>query len=129
MANLKGATISRANLSGANLREAKLRDADLRGANLRDVDLRCADLGGVIIDKYMYQITGCGSFSTTVTYDVLNNQIIWGCWKYDDGNTLENFEKMIEDVYGENGSNHNKKYYQEYVGAVKFFRAMKKLED
>ncbi len=128
-ADLSRATISRANLSKANLRDADLRDADLREADLKGIDLKGANLNGVIIDKYMYQITGCGSFSTTTTYDVVNDQVICGCWICDDGNTLENFEKMIEDVYGWNGSNPNKKYYQEYVWAVKFFRAMKKLED
>ena len=121
------ADLSRADLSGAYLREAILKDADIREANLRDVDLRGADLFGVIIDKYMYQITGCGSFNTTTTYDVRNNQVIWGCWICDDGNTLENFEKKIEDIYGENGSNHNKKYYQEYMLAINFFKETKKL--
>ena len=128
-ANLSGATISRANLSEANLREVDLRSADLREADIKGADLRGADLFGVIIDKYMYQITGCGSFNTTTTYDVKNNQVIWGCWICDDGNTLENFEKKIENVYGENGSNPNKKYYQEYIAAINFFKATKKLED
>lgn len=128
-ANLRGATISRANLSDANLREVDLRSADLREADIKGADLRGADLFGVIIDKYMYQITGCGSFNTTTTYDVRNNQVIWGCWICDDGNTLENFEKKIEDVYGENGSNPNKKYYQEYIVVINFFKATKKLED
>ena len=98
--------------------------ADINGA-----DLRGADLFGVIIDKYMYQITGCGSFNTTTTYDVRNNQVIWGCWVCHDGNTLENFEKMIKDIYGENGEKPNKKYYQEYMLAIDFFKATKKLED
>ena len=32
-------------------------------------------------------------------------------------------------VYGENGRSHNKKYYQGYMGAICFFRAMEKSED
>lgn len=127
-ADLSRATISRANISEANLRDVDLRSADLREADINGADLRGADLLGVIIDKYMYQITGCGSFNTTTTYDVRNNQVIWGCWICNDGNTLENFEKKIEDMYGENGSNHNKKYYQEYMFAIDFFKATKKLE-
>ena len=129
VADLRGATISRANLSKANLRYADLRDVDLRETDLMDADLRGADLRGVIIDKYMYQITGCGSFNTTTTYDVRNNQVIWGCWICDDGNTLENYGKKIEDIYGENGEKPNKKYYQEYMLAINFFKATKKLED
>ena len=128
-ADLSRATISRANLSKANLRDADLRDVDLRETDLMDADLRGADLRGVIIDKYMYQITGCGSFNTTTTYDVRNNQVIWGCWICDYGNTLENFKKKIEDIYGENGEKPNKKYYQEYMLAINFFKATKKLED
>ena len=128
-ADLSRATISRANLSEANLIDADLRNADLREADIKGADLRGADLFGVIIDKYMYQITSCGSFNTTTTYDVRNNQVIWGCWVCNDGNTLENFEKKIEDIYGENGSNPNKKYYQEYMGAICFFKAMEKSED
>ena len=127
-ADLSRATISRANISEANLRDVDLRSADLREADINGADLRGADLLGVIIDKYMYQITGCGSFNTTTTYDVRNNQVIWGCWICNDGNTLENFEKKIEDMYGENGSNHNKKYYQEYMLVINFFKATKKLE-
>ena len=126
-ADLSRATISRANLSEVNLIEADLRNADLREADIKGADLRGADLFGVIIDKYMYQITGCGSFNTTTTYDVRNNQVIWGCWVCNDGNTLENFEKKIEDIYGENGSNPNKKYYQEYMLAINFFKETKKL--
>lgn len=128
-ADLSRATISRANLSKANLRDADLRDADLREADLKGIDLKGANLNGVIIGKYMYQITGCGSFSTTTTYDVVNDQVICGCWICHDGNTLENFEKMIEDVYGESGEKPNKKYYQEYMLAINFFKATKKLED
>ena len=128
-ADLSGVDLSVADLRGANLREANLKDADLREADINGADLRGAYLFGVIIDKYMYQITGCGSFYTTTTYDVRNNQVIWGCWICNDGNTLENFEKMIEDIYGENGEKPNKKYYQEYMLAIDFFKATKKLED
>ena len=133
-ANLSGADLSRANLSWAALREANLSGADLRWANLSEADLsstdlRDADLRGVNLTKYMYQITGCGSVKRTTTYDVLNNQVICGCWVCNDGNTLENFEKRIEDVYGENGKTPNKKYYQEYMGAIEFFKAMKKSKE
>ena len=34
----------------------------------------------------------------------------------------ENLEKRIEDVYGENVKTPNKKYYQEYMSAIKFFK-------
>ena len=122
--NLSGANLSVADLSRATISRANLSKANLRYADLRDVDLR-----ETIIDKYMYQITGCGSFNTTTTYDVRNNQVIWGCWICDDGNTLENFKKKIEDIYGENGEKPNKKHYQEYMLAINFFKATKKLED
>ena len=55
---------------------------------------------------------------------MINNQIICGCWECIDGNTPENFEKRIEDVYGESGTKPNKKYYQEYMSAINFFKEM-----
>ena len=105
-----------------NLRGADLREADLKWANLIQADLR-----GAYLPDYMYQVTGCGSDNRPTTYDVLNDQIICGCWACDEGNTLENFEKRIEDVYGENGTKPNEKYYQEYMSAIKFFKEMRKL--
>ena len=128
-ANLRGAYLIRANLSEANLRGANLKGADLSGADIKGVDLRGTDLTGVYLNEYMYQIKGCGSFKVTTTYDVVNNQVIWGNWICNNGNTLENFKKMIEDVYGEDGEIPNKKSYQEYIGAINFFKAMKKLKD
>lgn len=141
-ADLRGAHLNRSNLSSAWLREARLDGADLREANLRDAslrnavligidlkgaDLRNTDLRGAYLPEYMYQVTGCGSANRPTTYDVLNDQIICGCWVCDEGNTLENFEKMIEDVYGENGTKPNEKYYQEYMSAIKFFKEMREL--
>ena len=133
-ANLKGAYLSGADLRWANLKKANLKGADLRNADLRftnikGTDLRCADLIGTSLNGYMCQITGCGVTKGITTYDELNNQVIWGYWICKDGNTLENFEKQIENVYGENGRSPNKKYYQGYIGAICFFRAMGKSED
>ena len=136
----------RADLRHADLICADLRHADLEKVILNEADLRCADLGearlstdlkgtdlrqanlrGAYLPEYMYQVTGCGSANRPTTYDLLNNQIICGCWVCSKGNTLENFEKRIEDVYGENGTKPNEKYYQEYMSAIKFFKEMRKL--
>ena len=89
--------------------------------------MRNTDLRGAYLPEYMYQVTGCGSADRTTTYDVLNDQIICGCWVCDEGNTLENFEKRIEDVYGAHGTEPNQKYYDEYMSAIKFFKEMRKL--
>lgn len=126
-ANLKGAKLNGANLNGAYLRESDLRGADLREADIVGIDLRGANLEGTILNKYMYQTTVCENANITTTYDALNNQVIWGCWICIDGNTLENFEKKIESVYGENGETPNEKYYHKYIGVINFFKAMEKL--
>ena len=128
-ANLKGAYLIRANLSEANLRGANLRGADLEKANIKGADLRGSDLTGTYLNKYMYQIKVGGSINMITTYDVVNNQVIYGNWICNDGNTLENFEKMIEDVYGGNIERPAKEIYQEYIGVINFFKAMKKLKD
>ena len=128
-AELKGADLRGTYLSGANLREAELKGADLSGANIKNADLRGADLRGTYLHEYMYQIKGCGSVNTTTTYDLVNSQVIWGSWICKDGNTLENFGKVIKDVYGDDEESPYKKYYQEYIGVINFFKAMEKLED
>ena len=130
-ADLRCADLRMADLEMVILNGADLRRADLRGARLptglKCVDLRSADLRGVFLPDYMYQVTGCGRNNRPTTYDVLNNQIICGCWVCSKGNTLENFEKRIEDVYGNRGLNPNQKYYNEYMSAIKFFKEMKKI--
>ena len=130
-ADLRCADLRCVDLNGVILNGADLRCADLRGAylpvDLKGTDLRNADLRGAYLPEYMYQVTGCGSANRPTTYDLLNNQIICGCWVCSKGNTLENFEKRIEDVYGENGTKPNEKYYQEYMSAIKFFKEMRKL--
>ena len=130
-ADLRCADLRHADLERVILNEADLRYADLREARLstdiKGTDLRKADLRGAYLPEYMYQVTGCGRANRPTTYDLLNNQIICGCWVCSKGNTLENFEKRIEDVYGESGENPNKKYYQEYMSAIKFFKEMRKL--
>ena len=96
-ADLRCADLRMADLERVILNEADLRCADLRGArlptDLKGVDLRNADLRGAFLPDYMYQVTGCGSSNRPTTYDVLNNQVICGCWACSKGNTLENFEK------------------------------------
>lgn len=130
-ADLRCADLRMADLESVILNEADLRCADLRGArlptDLKGTDLRNADLRGAYLPDYMYQATGCGKAYRPTTYDVLNNQVICGCWVCSKGNTLENFEKRIEDVYGDQGLNPNKKYYNEYMSVIKFFKEMREL--
>ena len=129
--DLRCADLRMADLERVILNEADLRCADLRGAclptDLKGTDLRKAALRGAFLPDYMYQVTGCGSDNRPTTYDVLNNQVICGCWECNYGNTLENFEKRIEDVYGDQGLTPNQKYYNEYMSAIKFFKEMRKL--
>ena len=121
-ADLAGADLRGADLEGANLCMADLRGADLEGANL------CmADLEGVELPVGVYQIVGAGSYNRCTTYDIINDQVICGCWNDGKGNHLDSFIKRIEKIYGPYEESHNPIYYTEYMAAVNFFKAMKEL--
>ena len=115
-ANLNGAKLSGANLSGANLRCANLSGANLRGANLR----------GANLSKTYYQIVRIGSREATTTYCVEDDKVVCGCWNNYKGGTLAEFKKRVESVYSEEGKTPNKKYYTQYMAAIKFFEKMAK---
>ena len=127
-ADLRGVYLYGADLRGADLCEASLRGANLRHTNLCHANLRGADLEGANLPVGMYQIVGPGSYNRCATYDVINDQVICGCWNDGKGNHLNSFIKRIEEVYGPKGENPNSKYYAEYMSAINFFRAMKELK-
>lgn len=106
----------RAYLQGAYLRGAYLQGADLRGANLR----------GAYLPDGIYQVVGCGSANRCTTYDSINDRVICSCWNDDNGNHLAAFEERIEAVYGTAGSEPNQQYYNEYMSAIAFFKAVSK---
>ena len=131
-ANLGGADLRGAVLSGAVLRCAVLRCADLRGAVLSGADLRDANLGGAVLsgadlNKTYYQIARVGSRNATTTYCVEDDNVVCGCWNNYKGGTLEEFQKRVESVYGEEGKMPRKKYYTQYMAAIEFFEKMTKL--
>ena len=114
----------RADLRGADLRGANLRGANVRGANLED-----AFLEGGKLPIGIYQIVGAGRCNRCTTYDSINDRVICGCWKDDEGNHLDSFAKRIEEIYGSNGAKPNLEFYTEYMSAVTFFKAMKELRE
>ena len=148
-ADLRGADLEGADLRGTDLREAKLRGTDLRGADLEGADLRGADLYGANLfganlrganleDAFLeggklpigiYQIVGAGRCNRCTTYDSINDRVICGCWNDDEGNHLDSFAKRIEEIYGSNGAKPNLEFYQEYMAAIAFFKAMKELRE
>ena len=103
----------RANLAGADLYGADLCETELEGANL--------PVG-------VYQIVGPGRCNRCTTYDVINDQIVCGCWNDGKGNHLDSFIKRIEEVYGPKGENPDSIHYAEYMSAVAFFKAIKELK-
>ncbi|WP_268878708.1 pentapeptide repeat-containing protein [Anaerovibrio slackiae] len=127
-ADLRGAYLCKAYLKGADLEGADLRGACLEGADLRGACLDMARLEGADLPIGVYQIVGPGSCNRCTTYDVINDQIVCGCWNDRNGNHLDSFIKRIEEVYGPKGENPNSKYYAEYMSAVAFFKAMKELK-
>lgn len=131
-ADLRYANLRHANLRYANLRHADLEVADLNGANLDRAKLEgailChAYLRGAILPMGVYQIVGPGCCNRCTTYDVINNQIVCGCWNDGKGNHLDSFVEQIEKIYGPYGKKPNSVYYAEYMSAVDFFRVMKDL--
>ena len=143
-ADLEGANLEEANLRGADLEEADLRGADLcradlRGANLRGADLEGADLRGADLEDAflegaylpigIYQIVGAGSCNRCTTYDAINDRVICGCWNDDEGNHLDSFTRRVEEIYGANGEMPYLEFYQEYMAAISFFKAMKELRE
>lgn len=86
-----------------------------------------ADLEGAELPIGVYQIVGPGSCNRCTTYDVINDQIVCGCWDDGKGNHLDSFARRIEEIYGIKGENPNSKYYTEYMAAISFFKAVKEL--
>ena len=127
-AHLGGAHLEGANLEGADLEGADLELANLRGAHLEGANLRGADLEGAELPIGVYQIVGAGSCNRCTTYDVINDQIVCGCWNDGKGNHLDSFIKRIEMVYGPKGENPDSIHYAEYMSAVAFFKAIKELK-
>lgn len=127
-ANLSHADLCYADLCGANLRHAELCHADLRHADLYGADLCETELEGANLPVGVYQIVGPGRCNRCTTYDVINDQVICGCWNDGKGNHLDSFIKRIEEVYGPKRENPNSKYYAEYMSAVAFFKAIKELK-
>lgn len=128
-ANLEEADLYGANLEGADLERANLRGADLEGAKLEGVNLCMADLEGAELPIGVYQIVGPGSCNRCTTYDVINDQIVCGCWNDGKGNHLDSFIKRIEEVYGPKGENPDSIHYAEYMSAISFFKAVKELKN
>ena len=131
-ANLRGANLRHVDLYSANLRKADLYGAslckaDLRGTNLEGANLVRADLWGADLPTGMYQVVGAGSYNRCTTYDTINDQVVCGCWYDGKGNHLDSFIDRVESIYGPNGEKPDSVHYTEYMAAIDFFKAMKKL--
>lgn len=105
---------------------ANLSNTDLSHAYLRGADLRYADLSNIRKNKNCYQVAGVGRASRLVSYFVKEDIIVCGCWKCEESNTLENFKKRVESVYGEDGEEPNELFYGEYQDVIKFFESRRK---
>ena len=124
-ANLRGANLRHVDLHSANLCRTDLYEANLRGANLEGANLVRADLLGAYLPTGMYQVVGAGSCNRCTTYDVINDQIVCGCWDDGKGNHLDSFIDRVESIYSPNGEKPDSVHYTEYMSAVEFFKAMR----
>lgn len=128
-ADLSGACLCRVNLRKADLNFAYLHGADLRRADIHETNLEGARLEGANLPTGVYQIVGAGSCNRCTTYDSINDRVICGCWSDGEGNHLNSFVKRIEEIYGAEGEEPNLEFYQEYMAAIAFFKAIKELRE
>lgn len=74
------------------------------------------------MDKRYYQIVRLGRYRLTVTYCVDDDKVICGVLAC----SLAEFKNTIEKCYGKNGTMPDKKCYDEYLAACKFFEEVRK---
>lgn len=152
-ANLIRADFCESNLSCAVLNYAKLNYADLKNVNLTEADLsgcdlECSDLSyatlincnlcganfsgtklhGINTGNNLYQLSVVGSTNRLVSYFVKEDMVVCGDCECEQENTLENFKKRVESVYGENGKTPNKVFYEEYQLVIDFFTKVKNMK-
>jgi len=129
-AHLHGTDLRCANMVGtelgsADLGFADLRGADLHGAHLKRTKLSGASLSGAKLDSQYVQVSRIGSRKGTTTYCVTDNVVFCGCWRNGRGGTLEEFEEIVEGVYGAAGYTPDPVYYREYRAAIAFFKVIR----
>ena len=127
-ANFKNADLRQTYFNGADLYGASFENADLSGtvfcdANLKNTqlnieDIRGANIIGAMFDKTYYQVA-CGG-NSRILFCVEDDKVSYCCWN----KTLAEFERFIEDFYGENGIFPSKKHYTQYMAVVEFFKKM-----
>jgi hypothetical protein len=72
-----------------------------------------------------------GSRGANTLYFIKKDKVFCGCWNGAQGGSLEKFKKRVETEYGEKSpkgsTKRSKTYYAEYMNAIKFFEAERKL--
>jgi len=117
-ADLREADMRGANLRGAGLRLASPCGADLRGADLRGANLRGADLSGANLSKANGYIgfENVGSEGRTLHCTIHADG--WHCYTGCFGGTLDEFEKAVESVHG------NDRYGEQYRAIIACLRML-----
>lgn len=116
-ANLSYAGMEDANLEGANLCNAHFYLTNLTGVNIKGAIFQFADFYGTVFPEGMWQVTVHKDYDKEVTWDSVNDYVIFGNWQDGKGNHLDSFKDYVEIVYKGFG----KSSYKELKDAIKFF--------
>lgn len=90
----------------------------MRGTDLRNTNLNGANTTRVIGQTF-FSIDNIGSRDSKTIYHVDTDTILCGCWR----GTLEEFEKRVREVHGDN------KYGKQYAVAIETFRMLKEIKE
>jgi len=117
--NIYNIDIEKANLYNANLENADLENANmaysnLENANMKNSNINRADLIS-IQGKHIFKTSGNGSKGREIWYILEDDYIKAGCW----GGTLDEFEKRVEEVYGNNKDSYE---YTSYQDVIEYYR-------
>jgi len=114
-ANMINANLYNSNMANSNLENVDMYNANMKKANLKNANINKADLTGTHINniqgKHIFKMSGNGSAGREIWYILEDDYIQAGCW----GGTLDEFEKRVEEVYGNDKDSYEYKSYQDVI--------------
>lgn len=124
-ANLKFANFRHSNLKHVWLLGTNLEAANLLDTNLEEAFICNTNLNNIGYNKKIYQVTDVGRDNGYTYFIPESHKVICGFWNHFEGGTLEEFEKRVESVYGEDGEYPNEKYYRQYRAVIRYFEMLR----
>jgi hypothetical protein len=129
--NFISTEFSHANFKSSEFIDCLFKNCNLGYINLTDVRITNTLFDFCFPEHTVIGITCIGSRTDTTLYFIKKDRIFCGCWNGAKGGSLEEFKKRVETEYGEKSpkgpTKRSKTYYAEYMNAIKFFEAERKL--